>query len=73
MMSSFHYESGMLMMSVLLFRLKRLKGIEGSIQFTVEIENDGVLPFLDVNIYRGSDGSLNTPVYRKYTHTDQYT
>ena len=52
--------------------LGHLNSIESSIQFTVEIENDGKLPFLDVNVYRGSDGSLNTSVYRKSTHTEQY-
>ena len=52
--------------------LGHLNSIECSIQFMVEVENDGELPFLDVNIYRGSDGSLNTSVYRKPTHTDRY-
>ena len=52
--------------------LGHLNSIECSIQFTVEVESDGELPFLDVNIYRGSDGSLNTSVYRKPTHTDRY-
>ena len=49
-----------------------LNSIECSIQFMVEVENDGKLPFLDVNIYWGSEGSLNTSVYRNPTHTDRY-
>ena len=48
--------------------LEHLNSIECSIQFTVEVENHRELPFLNVNIYRGS---LNTSVYRKLTHTDR--
>ena len=42
------------------------------ISFTVERENDGVLPFLDVMIKRQVDGSIKTSVYRKAIHTDSY-
>ena len=42
------------------------------IQFTVEQEKEGVLPFLDTCIYRKEDGSLDITVYRKPTHMDRY-
>ena len=51
---------------------QHLNSIEPSIQFTVEIENNGRLPFLDILITRGNDGFLSTAVYRKQTHTNQY-
>ena len=41
------------------------------IKFTMEIEVEGRLPFLDVLVTR-SGSSLVTAVYRKPTHTDQY-
>ena len=43
-----------------------------SIQFTLECEKDRHLPFLDLNVSRGVQGSLETSVYRKPTHTDKY-
>ena len=51
---------------------KHLNSIEPSIQFTVEIEENGRLPFLDVLITRNDDGTLCSSIYRKKTHTDQY-
>ena len=51
---------------------KHLNSIEPSIQFTVEIEENGRLPFLDVLVIRNDDGTLCSSVYRKKSHTDQY-
>jgi hypothetical protein len=49
--------------------LHHLNSIHQSIQFTMETESEGHLPFLDVDICRGSDGCLGYKVYRKPTHT----
>ena len=38
----------------------------------MEQEQDGQLVFLDVNLSRNNDGTLNHRVYRKPTHTDRY-
>jgi len=38
----------------------------------MEIEAEGHLPFLDIDIYRKTDGSLGHKVYRKSTHTNLY-
>ena len=46
--------------------------IDPCIQFTIKRESDGQLPFLDILLNREEDGSINTSVYRKATHTDQY-
>ena len=52
--------------------LQHLNGIEQSIQFTVELESEGCLPFLDVHMCHSPDGSISTSVHRKETHTDKY-
>ena len=49
-----------------------LNSINANIQFTVERESGGQLPFLDVLLTREEDGTISTSVYRKATHTDQY-
>ena len=43
-----------------------------SIKFSLEKENDGCLPFLDINICR-EKGKLVTNVYQKKTFSDVYT
>ncbi|XP_020295119.1 uncharacterized protein LOC109860447 [Pseudomyrmex gracilis] len=43
-----------------------------NITFTLETEQHGKLPFLDVLITRKPDGSLGHQIYRKPTHTNRY-
>jgi hypothetical protein len=38
----------------------------------MEIEEEGHLPFLDIDIYRKTDGSLGHKLYRKSIHTSFY-
>ena len=45
---------------------------EQFIQLTLEREKDRHLPFLDLNVYIGEQGNLETSVYRKPTHTEKY-
>ena len=45
---------------------------EPFIQLTLEREKDRHLPFLDLNVYIGEQGNLETSVYRKPTHTEKY-
>ena len=52
--------------------LNHINGLHKKIQFTMEIEKDGHLPFLDIDIYRKNDGSLGHKVYCKPTHTNLY-
>ena len=52
--------------------LDNLNNVEPSIQFTVEIESNGKLPFLDSLLEHEEDGSISTTVYRKPIHTDRY-
>ena len=49
----------------------KLNGIENRIQFTLQVEEGGFLPFLDVGITK-LNGSMVTKIYRKPTHTQQY-
>ena len=43
-----------------------------NINFTIELEKDGKLPFLDILIDR-NNGGITTSVYRKPTFTGVYT
>ena len=53
--------------------LQHLNSLDQNIQFTKEeARADGSMPFLDVLIIPREDGSLETTVYRKPTHTDLY-
>ena len=53
--------------------LDHINSIDQNIQFTYEEQReDGSLPFLDVLVSPNEDGSLNSTVFRKATHTDLY-
>ena len=53
--------------------LEYLNSIDQHIQFTAEDQReDGAMPFLDILVTPGRDGSLSTSMYRKPTHTDLY-
>ena len=52
--------------------LQHLNSQQPTIRFTMEIEKDNTIPFLDTSVTRDSDGLLTTRVYKKPTHTDQY-
>ena len=51
--------------------LEHRNTIRPSIQFLMELEEDGKFPFLDVLVTRRAD-RLTTRVYRKATHIDRY-
>ena len=53
--------------------LDHINSIDPNIQFTSEeSKEDGSMPFLDMLIIPQEDGSFNTTIYRKPTHTDMY-
>ncbi|KAI4473823.1 hypothetical protein M0804_015149, partial [Polistes exclamans] len=47
--------------------LKTFNTVNNKIQLTIEVENNGTLPFLDMNIKRNEDGSIVTNWYVKPT------
>ena len=51
--------------------LNHINNISSHIKFTLEIEKDRQLPFLDILLTK-KDGKLSTEVYRKKTHTEIY-
>ena len=50
---------------------QHINSIEPSIEFTIEEESNGSIPFLDTRVVWHDDGSLFT-VFRKQTHTGRY-
>lgn len=52
--------------------LKYLNSLSDSINFTMEVEDNNILPFLDILISRNHDGSISHQVYRKKTRTEKY-
>ena len=52
--------------------LRHMNSQSEDIKFTMEIEEDNNLPFLDVLLTKENDGTLAHQVYRKKTHTDKY-
>ncbi|KAK6178378.1 hypothetical protein SNE40_013173 [Patella caerulea] len=51
--------------------LQHLNNQHPRIKFTMEKENCGIIPFLDVLVNRNGS-TIQTSIYRKPTHTDQY-
>ena len=49
-----------------------INNLEPSMKFTMEIENDNQLPFLDTLTQRSKNGELSSSIFRKPTHTDRY-
>ena len=52
--------------------LQHLNKQHGRIQFTMEMENSGSLPFMDIRITRQPQGELTKEVYQKPTHSNRY-
>ena len=50
--------------------LDHLNSLRPTIQFTMELEKDGSLPFLDTLLTRWEDDRVNIGVYRKTTGTN---
>ena len=52
--------------------LMHLNSRHENTRFTMEVEEDGRLPMLDVVLHRRKDGGINTTIFRKPTHTERY-
>ena len=52
--------------------LVHLNSLRPSIQFTMEMEENNSLSFLDTLVKRGDGGMIDFSVYRKPTHMDRY-
>ena len=52
--------------------LNHLNSINPKIQFTMELESNNSLAFLDILVIRKPNNTLSHTVYRKATHTDRY-
>ena len=52
--------------------LSAINSINSNIQFTIEMEQNACLNFLDLKINGDAMGNLSFGVYRKPTHTDRY-
>ena len=52
--------------------LDHLNSIWQTNKFTIELEKNGTLPFLDTHLRRKEDSNLAIMVCRKPTHTDWY-
>ena len=52
--------------------LQHLNAQHPSIQFTVEIEQNGSLSFMDVRVHRTKNRRLTLDIYRKPTHSGRY-
>ena len=49
-----------------------INGISDDIKFTMGIEDNNCILFLDLLIIRNENGTLGHQIFRKKTHTDSY-
>ena len=52
--------------------LEHLNNQNNNIKFTMEIEENNKIPFMNFLISRKEDGLISHQVHRKMTHTDRY-
>lgn len=52
--------------------LNHLNSTSEDIKFTIEMEENNCIPFLDILLIRNKDGSIGHKVFRKKAHTDNY-